>query len=93
MLERLVGDKDPDPRTFSFRTRQFCDLRVDSSGKKTLDENLDDKWRGYDYTVANILGPCAEPNSTRTPDFANEVEIDRVVWFGWPTVSDSSDSD
>ena len=93
VLERLVGDKDPDPRTFSFRTRQFCDLRVDSSGKKTLDENLDDKWRGYDYTVANILGPCAEPNSTRTPDFANEVEIDRVVWFGWPTVSDSSDSD
>lgn len=92
VLERLVGD-NADPRTFSFRTRQFCDLTIDDSGEKSLDTSLNDKWRGYDYSVANILGPCAEPNSDGTPDFIDEVEIDRVVWFGWPTKSGSSDKE
>ncbi|MBR6480415.1 MAG: hypothetical protein IKT12_01815, partial [Thermoguttaceae bacterium] len=92
IVERLVGD-EADLRTFSFRTRQFCDLAIGASGEKSLDTTLNDKWRGYDYTVANILGPCAEPNSDGLPNFAGEVEIDRVVWFGWPTKSGSSDFD
>ncbi len=92
VLERLLGES-ADLRTFSFRTRQFCDLTIGSSGEKSLDTALDDKWRGYDYTVANILGPCAEPNSDGTANFAGEVEIDRVVWFGWPTQSGSSDKE
>ena len=92
IVERLVGD-NADLRTFSFRTRQFCDLTIGSSGEKSLDTALDGKWRGYDYTVANILGPCADPNSDGTANFAGEVEIDRVVWFGWPTKSGSSDFD
>lgn len=92
VVERLVGEK-ADQRTFSFRTRQFCDLEIDASGEKSLDTVLNEKWRGYDYTVANILGPCAEPLSDGTPDFGNEVEIDRIVWFGWPTKPGSSDFD
>ena len=100
VLERLVGDDvteprtfTPDPRTFSFRTRQFCDLTFDDSGEKSLDTTLDSKWRGYDYSVSNILGPCAEPNSDGQPNFKDEVEIDRIVWFGWPTVSDGAKYD
>ena len=92
VVERLVGEK-ADQRTFSFRTRQFCDLEIDASGEKSLDTVLNEKWRGYDYTVANILGPCAEPLSDGTPDFGNEVEIDRIVWFGWPAKPGSSEFD
>ena len=92
VVERLVGEK-ADQRTFSFRTRQFCDLEIDSSGDKSPDGKLNEKWRGYDYTVASILGPCAEPLSDGTPDFNNEVEIDRIVWFGWPAKPGSSDFD
>ncbi|MGI5831683.1 MAG: hypothetical protein ACOX6D_04020 [Thermoguttaceae bacterium] len=83
-VERLLGEK-ADPRTFSFRTRQFCDLTISSSGEKSLDTKLDSRWRGYDYSVASILGPCGEPASDGSVNLVDEVEIDRIVWFGWPT--------
>ena len=89
VAERLLGE-NADQRTFSLHTRQFCDLAIDSSGEKSLDEKLNSRWRGYDYTVANILGPCAEPQKDGLANYTDEIELDRIVWFGWPTASGGS---
>lgn len=97
-VERLVGD-DADINTFSFRTRQFCDLTFDADGKKWADENLKRAWRNCDYyTTSSILGPCAKMTdsgaaSGNNIDLTNEIEIDRIVWFGWPTKTNNSDLD
>lgn len=97
VIERLIGKDESggtgaefrsDFRTFSFRTRQFCDLTPGSP--KSLDIKLDTAWRGYDYSVSNILGPAFVSTEDGDPDFSREVELDRIVWFGWPTVSNGS---
>lgn len=93
VAERIAGE-NADFRTFSLRTRQFCDLVQKEGSEKELDKKLDSKWRGYDYCVSNILGPSvAGGTKDGDPNYADEIEIDRIVWFGWPTASGKSEYD
>lgn len=76
VLQRLVGSSSyADPTMFSFQTRQFRDAPA--------------TWDGLDICVSNILGPTfVHQENSDDPDLSNEVEIDRIVWFGQAQTTD-----